>query len=292
MKVITIIKVNLLFLVLFFSGVTYASVFQTELEQSKWRYEGDKFSCQISHDINRFGELNIIATPAAPLTLEISSQWLNLEQAQAHADVVVPSWHQSQQIEFPSLRLVSKNKQYAVVKSDKLTFFLKAIAKGYGIKLVVNNRLNEPFSAVANGIGSQKIVDQFRLCYAQLLPKPYSYVRRVDLAFDSGSSKLAADHEQDLQAIALYVQADPGIEKVLVAAHADGNGHHLANLVLSKERADEVASRLVEFGLAIGMIEVRHHGERMPLVTNSTENGRALNRRVTVKLVKHAQEAE
>ena len=276
----------------FFSTATWATVFQTELEQTQWRYDGDKFGCQISHDIRGFGELDIIATPAAPLAFEVSSQWLNLESALTNIDVVVPSWHQSQQDDFPSFTLTSQNKQLASVQDQALVFYLKAIANGYGIEVNLNNDIGESFTAVANGIGSQQVIEQFRHCYAQLLPQPYSYVRRVDLTFDSGLSKLNFNHEQDLKAIALYVEADPSIEKVLVDAHADGNGHHLANLVLSKERADEVASRLVELGLAIDMVEVRHHGERMPLVSNTTTKGRKLNRRVTVKLVKQGQEAE
>ena len=292
MKVFTIIKTNFLLLLVFFSTVVYSNVFQTELEQTKWYFEGDKFACQISHDISGFGELDLIATPDASLELQISSQWLNLENTQIQAEVIVPSWHQDQKQEFPSLVLETQNKQLASVTNDKLAFYLKGITSGYSIKVTVNNKIGESFSALANGIESKAVIEQFRHCYAQLLPKPYSYVRRVDLTFDSGASKLNTHHEQDLQAIALYVEADPSIERVLVDAHADGNGHHLANLVLSKERADEVASRLVELGLAIDMVEVRHHGERMPLVSNATIKGRKLNRRVTVKLVRQGQEAE
>ncbi len=292
MKIFTIIKTNFLLSLTFFSAAVFADVFQTELERTQWHFEGDRFACRISHDISGFGELDLIAAPDASLELQVSSQWLNLENTQIRADVVVPSWHRDQHTEYPSFTLAAQNKQLASVSDDRLIFFLNSVAGGHGIQITLNNEIGETFSAVANGIGSKFVSEQFRHCYARLLPKPYSYVRRVDLTFDSGRSGLNQNHEQDLQAVALYVRADPSVEKVLVDAHADGNGHHLANLVLSKARADEVASRLVELGLAADMIEARHHGERMPLVSNATAKGRELNRRVTVKLVKKRQVAE
>ena len=291
MKVITIIKTSLLVFSTLLSNILWADTFQTELEQTKWHYQGDKFSCQIAHDIRRFGEISLIALPDAALKLDINSQWLNFEKAQSSAQVIVPSWHQTQAQAFPTFRFHASTRQHATVADDKLALFLKAIAKGYAIEVTVNNQIGEQFSGIANAVGAQKVIEQFRHCYAQLLPKPYSYVRRVDFAFNSGSSKLKPQHEQDLKAIVEYVKADSSIERVMVDAHADGNGHHLANLVLSKARADEVASRLVELGLAIDMVEVRHHGERRPLVANSTEKGRSINRRVTIKLVKHGQGA-
>ncbi|MBM7071620.1 OmpA family protein [Shewanella sp. 202IG2-18] len=289
MKVITIIKISLWVVCALLPNVLWAGSFQTELEQSNWRYQGDKFSCQIAHDISRFGEISLVARPDASLTLNLNSQWLNFEKAHSFAQVVVPSWHQTQHESFPTFKFQAKNKQQTSVADDKLGLYLKAIAKGYTIEVTVDNRIGEQFSGIANSVNSQNVIEQFRHCYAQLLPKPYSYVRRIDLIFDSGSSQLNSQHEQDLNAIVEYVQADSTIERILVDAHTDGNGHHLANLVLSKERADEVASRLVELGLAIDMVDVRHHGERMPLVANSTEKGRSINRRVTVKLVKHSQ---
>ncbi len=291
MKVITIIKTHLLFLALLFTNTLLANTFQTELEQSKWGYKGDKFSCRIFHDIHQFGKLSLIASPANPLAIEIESQWLNFENTRTHANVIVPSWHHENSDAFPSLELNSKDKQQASAIDDKLTLYLKAIAKGYSVEVVVTAATNEQFSGIANSVDTKEIINKFRHCYAQLLPKPYSYVRRVELIFDSASSKLNSLHENDLNAVAEYVKADDSIAKVLVDAHTDGNGHHLANLVLSKERAGEVASRLAELGLSVDMIEVRHHGERMPLAANTTEKGRSINRRVTVKLVKRVHGA-
>ncbi len=99
---------------------------------------------------------------------------------------------------------------------------------------------------------------------------------------------LNATHEQDLYAIYRYLQADPSIVEVLVDGHADASGEHLANLVLSKERSDEVVSRLIELGVSAKMIQTRHHGTRAPIASNNSTEGRELNRRVTLRLVKSA----
>ena len=97
-----------------------------------------------------------------------------------------------------------------------------------------------------------------------------------------------ASHQQDLYAVYRYLQADPSIKEILIDGHADASGDHLTNLLLSKERADEVMSRLIELGVPISMIQVRHHGNRAPIASNNDVTGRELNRRVSLRLVKSA----
>ncbi len=71
---------------------------------------------------------------------------------------------------------------------------------------------------------------------------------------------------------------------VEVAGHTDGKGSDNYNLLLSHRRALAVRNYLVVRGVPPAMLEARGYGETMPLSSNDTEKGRALNRRVELRI--------
>ena len=82
---------------------------------------------------------------------------------------------------------------------------------------------------------------------------------------------------------------------VLVEGHTDNTGSESYNLTLSKNRAQAVTSYLVNNGLSSGRFDTKWYGESQPKYDNTTEDGRAKNRRVELAIVaneKMKQEAE
>lgn len=67
---------------------------------------------------------------------------------------------------------------------------------------------------------------------------------------------------------------------VTVAGHTDSVGSESYNQGLSTRRAVAVQSYLVQKGIPVGRLRVVGFGEVQPIATNSTQEGRALNRRV------------
>lgn len=67
-----------------------------------------------------------------------------------------------------------------------------------------------------------------------------------------------------------------------VIGHADSVGPDDYNLNLSQRRANNVASLLQSGGVQSARILKEGHGEREPIASNSTDSGRAQNRRVEV----------
>ena len=74
--------------------------------------------------------------------------------------------------------------------------------------------------------------------------------------------------------------------KILIDGHTDNVGSSLANLSVSRTRAEQVAEALVELGIDKSMLETRAHGSRYPIASNSSTKGQAKNRRVTLRLVR------
>ena len=72
---------------------------------------------------------------------------------------------------------------------------------------------------------------------------------------------------------------------VEVSGHTDSIGSDAANQVLSERRANAVSSYLIGQGVVRERFEVVGMGERYPVASNDTDSGRALNRRVEIRLL-------
>ncbi|WP_309608501.1 OmpA family protein [Flavobacterium sp.] len=68
--------------------------------------------------------------------------------------------------------------------------------------------------------------------------------------------------------------------------HTDSDGKDAANQVLSENRAAAVKTYLIENGIVSERLSSQGFGESKPIASNKTKAGKALNRRVEVKVVK------
>ena len=72
---------------------------------------------------------------------------------------------------------------------------------------------------------------------------------------------------------------------VEVSGHTDSVGSDAANQTLSERRANAVSSYLIGQGVQRERFEVVGMGERYPVASNDTDSGRALHRRVEIRLL-------
>ncbi len=70
-----------------------------------------------------------------------------------------------------------------------------------------------------------------------------------------------------------------------VLGHTDSTGSDIYNQSLSERRAQSVASYLSGQGVQSARLATRGYGESQPKASNTTEEGRAANRRVEIRLV-------
>jgi outer membrane protein OmpA-like peptidoglycan-associated protein len=67
---------------------------------------------------------------------------------------------------------------------------------------------------------------------------------------------------------------------VLIGGHTDSVGNEEYNRSLSNRRAKNCVNYLVEKGISSSRISADGYGERKPILDNSTNTGREINRRV------------
>lgn len=70
-----------------------------------------------------------------------------------------------------------------------------------------------------------------------------------------------------------------------VLGHTDSVGSDAYNQTLSERRATAVADYLTTRGVQGARLGIRGYGETQPIASNETEDGRAANRRVEIKIV-------
>ena len=66
--------------------------------------------------------------------------------------------------------------------------------------------------------------------------------------------------------------------------YCDADGSNTYNLALAKRRCETVRKVLMSQGIPEALIILHIHGEENPMASNSTEKGKAANRRVVVKV--------
>ena len=71
---------------------------------------------------------------------------------------------------------------------------------------------------------------------------------------------------------------------ITVTGNTDGIGSERYNETLGQARADQAKAYLVSKGVAESRVVARTQGEKDPVAPNTTDNGRATNRRVLVML--------
>ena len=102
-----------------------------------------------------------------------------------------------------------------------------------------------------------------------------------DISFDSGRADIKPNFRAVLDSFAQGLLNNPQA-RVRVVGHTDNVGSDALNDPLSINRAASVRNYLVSRGVASGVVSIDGRGEREPIASNETAEGRARNRRVEI----------
>ena len=100
-----------------------------------------------------------------------------------------------------------------------------------------------------------------------------------DITFDVGKATLKKESNAEIARIVALMIDNPDV-KYEVQGHTDNTGSAAGNMALSKKRAQAVVDKLVSLGIPADRLTAVGKGQDEPIADNSTEEGRAKNRRV------------
>lgn len=103
--------------------------------------------------------------------------------------------------------------------------------------------------------------------------------------FEFGSNKLTVNAKEALDEVIAELKKHPEV-KLEIHGHTDNVGKGDYNITLSQERAIAVKDYMVSKGISKSRIDTMGFGDRRPVASNDTAEGRALNRRIDFIIVK------
>lgn len=111
-----------------------------------------------------------------------------------------------------------------------------------------------------------------------------------DISFDTGRADIKPNLRPILDQFASGLASQPNTE-VRIIGHTDNTGSDAINNPLSVQRAQAAKNYLAARGVDPNRVVIAGRGEHEPIADNSTEAGRARNRRVEIYLGERADVA-
>ncbi len=103
--------------------------------------------------------------------------------------------------------------------------------------------------------------------------------------FDTDSATILDQSKTVLDDVVTVMKKHPEISKIEIQGHTDGNGSRDHNVKLSAERAASVRSYFEQHGIDGNRMVSKGFGPDKPIADNTSEEGRAQNRRVEIHIL-------
>ncbi len=105
-----------------------------------------------------------------------------------------------------------------------------------------------------------------------------------NIFFETAKFDLLSESIAELQRLLILLQRNPTL-KIEISGHTDSVGSYAYNLELSKNRARSVYNYLIANGIEINRLTYNGYADTKPIDSNTTEEGRANNRRTEFKVI-------
>src|SRR5690606_14286763 len=255
------------------------------MEKVQWTVAGDQFECRLSQQIDGYGEAMFVRRAGERPVFELSA-WSDLMRpGPAQVFNVAPPWRPELRPQVVGAGTVASGTKALQLPYQQAGQMLAGLSAGLQ-PTIQRSSLSDagPITVVVSSVGYRQAWDEFQTCASGLLPMNIEQISRSAIGFPSGGAGLDARARQMLDAALAYIEADPEVSRILLDGHSDASGDRLLNRELSRQRVLAVQGYLVERGVDEELFVNRFHGERYPVVANSSAEGRAKNRRVTLRL--------
>lgn len=292
MRVVSVQPTSLLTLLLLtsillcWSLTSQAMRYEAGFNHAEWRLELSPFECRMWQPIPYFGDA--VFSNRAGEQQRFFLQPTRKAMKPGHAMIIsqAPLWDESRQPTHLGSVEISTASTPVSLDQQRAYELLNELYKGMSPVFQRNAWYSEAekIELALSSVNFRKAYSQYRDCLAALLPVNFEQINRSRIHFPTAKWELTASARRTLDHVVAYVKADTTVNGFYIDGHTDNVGRRLANLELSKKRAESVSEYLVANGVDPSMITTRYHGERYPVVDNRTAANRAANRRVTLRL--------
>jgi outer membrane protein OmpA-like peptidoglycan-associated protein len=242
--------------------------------------------CEFWQDIPGMGKARFRHRSGEDLKFLLEPLGQPLKPGKAELMAMPPNWQPGvEPLSFGNVT-VAKGEDGVNIGSKQSHLMVEALNRGLNPTFVQQPKDSryQPIRGHISALGFKPAYRDYVLCAGELLPVNFDQISRSAVYFPGGGIVMTQKDKDHLALIVRYIKADPSVKFVYLDGHSDSYGSRRDNRKLSKERTDAVLNYLIDFGLDEAMITARYHGERYPIVPNSSKANRAKNRRVTIRM--------
>ncbi len=124
----------------------------------------------------------------------------------------------------------------------------------------------------------------YELAIALKKPEAGDKVVLRNIFFDINKFELRPESSPEIRKLAEFLKANTTI-RIEISGHTDATGDKKANQLLSENRAKAVMEQMLKEGISAGRMTYKGYGDSRPVAPNTTEEGRAQNRRTEVTIL-------
>lgn len=266
---------------------SFAVQYVAPLNHAEWRLELSPFECRMWQPIPYFGDAVFSHRAGEEQRFYLKPTRKAMKPGKAILISRAPIWsEQRQPREMGTVEVTAKSGTPVLLDKQRAFQLLNQLYDGMSPVFTREAWYSEGelVELALSSVNFRKAYREYRDCLASLLPVNFDQISRSRVHFVTAKWDLTPTSRKTLDNVVRYVKADSSVNGFFIDGHTDSVGRRLANLELSQKRAEAVTSYLVARGVDAAMITTRYHGERYPVASNGTSEGRSKNRRVTIRL--------
>lgn len=260
--------------------------YATRMDYAHWHTESSRFSCRLSQDVKRFGTATFEERAGLGSRFTLYAKRNPMGASQAELVSLAPVWASS----LPPRNLGTvtvRSQNEAIVLGDSMANqILAELQRGMApeFKSVAWFDIAQEVSVGLSPTHFLGAFERYLECAENLFSKSFDQIARTRVHFDTDKHRLNSATKTVLDEIIQYSKLDRSVSRIYIDGHTDNVHESSYNIGLSKRRAKAVSAYMASQGIKRKKLVTRYHGERYPVVANSSDENRLLNRRVTVRL--------
>ncbi len=284
-------RFNISWLLFFFSLSVNANykVYEAELGESDWLFSGNPLGCKLTHKVPLYGDAFFAKQAGKKQALEfkLSYKMQPITAVKvASIQSLSPSWLPRQRprdlgsIEIHSgshIFHTTDTASWKILNELEVGRFPTFRYQGF-------ESIQDQVSVSLSAVGFKQPYDQFLDCLTSLVPYKLHELTKMTLRFDFAKHAVKQIYISKLKALAAYVRFDPNLEVVFINGYTDSKGSRNYNHKLSERRIASVQKLLSLEGVDPARFKTLAFGEKSPVASNRKASGRALNRRVYIRV--------
>ena len=263
--------------------------YQALLDDVRWEASSEKLHCTLKHDIPLYGQAVFSQTAGEKLSFTMKvKRNASREKDLAHLRSLPPEWkHQIEVVDLGDVPIYKGSTPFRLEQElprRMLAELQKGMFPTFSYRDWADAR--DQVTVALPGINIKPALDEFISCLSKLPVYTFADFENSLLHFAFGKHTLIAKDRDRLDALARYLKSDPEVKRIEIYGHTDNIGRKRNNDELGQRRSESVKQYLISKGVSAEKFILKSYGERKPKTSNSSDEGRATNRRVVVILAK------